>query len=96
MTDKRVLVYIDLDGAPQLVGRLWDRMRKGRESATFEYDDAWLKHPARFALEPALVLGQGPHHTPAGRQIFGAIGDSAPDPLGTRADPARRTAQGAA
>lgn len=82
MTDRRILVYIDLEGTPQLVGRLWGRMRKGKESATFEYDDAWLKHPARFALEPALVLGHGPHHTPAGRQIFGAIGDSAPDRWG--------------
>jgi serine/threonine-protein kinase HipA len=82
MTNRRVLVSIDLDGTPQLVGRLWGRMRKGRESATFEYDQAWLQHPARFPLEPALVLGHGPQHTPAGRQIFGAIGDSAPDRWG--------------
>ncbi len=65
-----------------LVGRLWARVRKGRESATFEYDDTWLKHPQRFALEPALVLGRGPQHTSAGRQIFGAMGDSAPDRWG--------------
>ena len=38
MTDRRVLVYIDLAGTPQLVGRLWGGVRKGRESATFEYD----------------------------------------------------------
>lgn len=82
MTDRRVLVYIDLDGTPQLVGRLWGRMRKGKESATFEYDETWLKHPARFPLEPALALGKGPLHTPAGRQIFGAVGDSAPDRWG--------------
>ena len=55
---------------------------KARSSATFEYDDAWLKHPARYALQPALALGKGPLHTPAGRQIFGAIGDSAPDRWG--------------
>jgi serine/threonine-protein kinase HipA len=82
MTDRRILVYADLDRTPQLVGRLWGRARKGRESATFEYDEAWLKHPARFPLEPALALGKGPLHTPAGRQIFGAIGDSAPDRWG--------------
>jgi serine/threonine-protein kinase HipA len=57
-------------------------MRKGRESATFAYADAWLKHPERYALEPALALGKGPLHTPAGRQLFGAIGDSAPDRWG--------------
>ena len=82
MTDRHVLVYIDLDGRPQLVGRLWGRVRNGRESATFEYDNAWLKHPQRFPLEPALALGKGPLHTVAARRIFGAIGDSAPDRWG--------------
>jgi serine/threonine-protein kinase HipA len=82
MTDRHVLFDIDLDGKPQLIGRLWGRVRNGRESATFEYDSAWLKHPQRFPLEPALVLGKGPLHTVAGRRIFGAIGDSAPDRWG--------------
>ena len=36
--EKEVLVYVDLQGKPHLVGRLWARMRKERESATFEYD----------------------------------------------------------
>ena len=82
MTDRSLLVYVDLEGAPHLVGRLWARSRKGKESATFEYDSAWLADPLRFALEPALTLGKGPHHTTAGRLIFGAIGDSAPDRWG--------------
>ena len=82
MTDKQLQVYLDLEGKPHLVGRLWARSRKGRESATFEYDASWLKHPSRFALEPALVLSRGQHHTAAGRRLFGAIGDSAPDRWG--------------
>jgi len=82
MTDRSLLVYVDLEAAPHIAGRLWARSRKGRESATFEYDAAWLANPLRFALEPALTLGKGPHHTAAGRQIFGAIGDSAPDRWG--------------
>jgi serine/threonine-protein kinase HipA len=82
MTDKQLLVYVDLEGEPQLVGRLWARSRKGRESASFEYDASWLKHPSRFALEPALVLSHGQHHTAVGRRLFGAIGDSAPDRWG--------------
>jgi len=82
MTDRSLLVYVDLEGTPHLVGRLWARSRKGKESATFEYDAAWLDNPLRFALEPALTLGTGPHHTAAGRLIFGAIGDSAPDRWG--------------
>lgn len=82
MTDRTLFVYVDLDGTPHLVGRLWARSRKGKESASFEYDAAWLASSSRFALEPALTLGKGPHHTAAGRQIFGAIGDSAPDRWG--------------
>jgi serine/threonine-protein kinase HipA len=80
--EKEVLVYVDLRAVPQLVGRLWARMRKGRESATFEYDKTWLDHPERFSLEPALRLGPGPFYTPSDQPLFGAIGDSAPDRWG--------------
>ena len=82
MIDKEARVYVDLDGVPHLVGRLWTRVRKNKEGATFEYDQAWLQHPARFSLEPALKLGPGPFHTPADTPLFGAIGDSAPDRWG--------------
>jgi serine/threonine-protein kinase HipA len=80
--DTEVFVYVDLEGSPLLVGRLWARTRKGRESATFEYDEDWLKHPARFSLEPALQVAPGPFFTPANKPLFGAIGDSAPDRWG--------------
>ena len=82
MMDRESLVYVDLDGVPHLMGRLWARVRKNRESATFEYDEGWLRHPARFSLEPAIQLGPGAFHTPADLPIFGAIGDSAPDRWG--------------
>lgn len=80
--DKEILVYVDLQGAPQLVGRLWARMRNDRESASFEYDKTWLTHLGRFSLEPALKLGPGPFHTPSDKALFGAMGDSAPDRWG--------------
>ena len=80
--DREVLVYVDLQGAPLLVGRLWARVRKDRENATFEYDKSWLAHAERFSLEPALKLGPGPFHTPSDKSLFGAIGDSAPDRWG--------------
>ena len=80
--DRESLVYVDLDGKPHLVGRLWARVRKNRESASFEYEKAWLENPARFSLEPALQVGPGPFHTPADVPMFGAIGDSAPDRWG--------------
>lgn len=82
MMEKNVLVYLDLRGAPHLVGRLWARMRRNRESATFEYDESWLAHADRFSLEPALKLGPGPFHTSSDKPLFGAIGDSAPDRWG--------------
>jgi serine/threonine-protein kinase HipA len=80
--ENEVLVYVDLEGGPYLVGRLWMRTRKDRESATFEYDRHWLAHPERFSLEPALKLGPGPFHAPSDQPLFGAIGDSAPDRWG--------------
>lgn len=80
--ETETFVYADLDGEPILVGRLWSRMRRDRESASFEYDRFWLADPRRFSLEPALSLGPGPFHTPSDRPLFGAIGDSAPDRWG--------------
>ena len=80
--DREVLVYVDLQGTPHLVGRLWARTRRDRENATFEYDKSWLAHPERFSLEPALKLGPGPFHTASDKPLFGAIGDSAPDRWG--------------
>jgi serine/threonine-protein kinase HipA len=79
---KEILIYVDLLGTPHLVGRLWTRQRKDRQSATFEYDKTWLAHPDRFSLEPALKLDPGPFHTTSDRLLFGAIGDSAPDRWG--------------
>jgi serine/threonine-protein kinase HipA len=80
--NRRICVYVDLDGATHFVGYLWARQNKGRESASFEYAKDWLSNPQRFALEPALALGTGAFHTNAGHKIFGAIGDSAPDRWG--------------
>ena len=80
--DREAYVYMDIEDPPVLVGRLWSRIRKQRETGTFEYDASWLKRADRFALEPALILSEGPYHTGADRPMFGAIGDSAPDRWG--------------
>src|SRR5258708_19164703 len=77
--DAESLVCVDLDSVPYLMGRLWARTRKNKESATFEYDKTWLENPARFSLEPALQVGPGPFHTPADTPMVRAIRDSAPD-----------------
>lgn len=78
--ETETIVFVELAGKSMLVGRLWSRTRKGKESATFEYDKGWLVNPQSFALDPALGLGPGPFHTE--RSLFGAIGDSAPDRWG--------------
>lgn len=80
--ERETCVHADLNGEPQLVGWLYTHVRRGRETATFEYDRAWLDHGERFALEPALQLGPGPFHSGADKPLFGAIGDSAPDRWG--------------
>lgn len=82
MSDNKTYVYISLKGNDIPVGTLWFHNRKGKESASFEYDKDWLKNPERFALEPALNLTEGVFHTQNNQTIFGSIGDSAPDRWG--------------
>lgn len=82
MSSKEVIVSISLGSETMRVGTLWFHVRKGRESASFEYDKSWLNHPEKFALEPALQLTEGAFHTNPNSIIFGAIGDSAPDRWG--------------
>ena len=94
--DTKALVYVDLDGVPHLMGRLWARRRKNKESATFEYDKAWRENPARFSLEPALQVGPGPFHTPRHAHVrrhrrlrARPLGADAHAPHGTQARGAR-------
>jgi len=80
--NREIEIHVDLDGQSHLVGRLWSRLNKGREGASFVYDPSWLASPLRFPLEPALSLDPGSHHTRQGYSLFGALGDSAPDRWG--------------
>ena len=80
--NREVEVFVDLEGEVHRVGRLWSRANRGRESASFEYDEAWGKSKFRFPLEPLLTLDAGTHHTAPGKPLFGALGDSAPDRWG--------------
>lgn len=80
--NREILVYIDLAGKPEKIGRLWTRVRAGKETASFEYEKAWLKNPDRFALEPSLSLTGDSFHSGTEKTLFGAVGDSAPDRWG--------------
>lgn len=59
MTDRLVYVYADLGGTTYLVGRLYAHNNKGKETASREYEAAWLDNPLRYSLELALTVGAG-------------------------------------
>lgn len=80
--DQAILVYIDLNGDPLKLGRLWSHYRSGRESMSFEYDRDWLNHPEKFSFDPALKLVEGSFHASPDKPMFGAMDDSSPDRWG--------------
>lgn len=82
MADRRVEVFVEVEGDDLRAGELWSHRRRNRESATFAYVPEYLEHPAAFELDPALPLRDGLQQTPTGREIFAAFGDCAPDRWG--------------
>ena len=83
MSDREILVYVDVHGAPTLAGHLHMRSLRARESASFEYAAEWLADPAGFALDPEhLPLSRGAFHTAGGEPLFTGLSDSAPDRWG--------------
>ena len=78
--ERELEVYLELEAGAVRVGRLWTHVRAGRESASFEYDQAWLAHRQAFALDPELPLTHGTQHT--ARPLFNAFTDPAPDRFG--------------
>jgi serine/threonine-protein kinase HipA len=80
MADRLVYVHADIDGKPNLIGRLHSHNNKGKETASFQYEKEWLENPLRYSLEPALTLAGGQFYT--AKSLFGSLGDSAPDRWG--------------
>jgi len=77
-------VHIDLDGRLRQMGLARRNIARGVETMVFEYAAGWLADRDRFSLEPALALTRGAFAPPAGRSMFGSLGDSAPDTWGRR------------
>ena len=77
-------VHLSADGGTKRIGSLFRQAGRGRESVTFAYHQDWLADARRFSLEPSLKVGDGLFHPGADREIFGSIGDSAPDTWGRR------------
>jgi serine/threonine-protein kinase HipA len=84
MAEQAVDVAVHFGGEEITAGRLWSHRRRGSESATFAYTDEYLSSPSAYALDPVLPLVAGQQQTAAGRAMFGAFTDCAPDRWGRR------------
>jgi serine/threonine-protein kinase HipA len=92
-------IQVFLGDAERLVGTLRYNREGARESASFQYEAAWLGAPDAFAIEPALRLVAGPQfhrRTPSGSPFHGAVADTEPDGWARRVimrDHAKRRAE---
>jgi serine/threonine-protein kinase HipA len=77
-----ISVYVRLVGVDLLAGTLYPHRRRGTESATFVYAAEYLADARAYALDPELPLSGGAQQTRAGRALFGAFTDCAPDRWG--------------
>jgi serine/threonine-protein kinase HipA len=84
MPEKPVDVVVQVGSADVLAGRLWAHRRRNTQSATFAYDASYLAFPSAYELDPGLPLVAGQQQTAAGRALFGAFSDGAPDRWGRR------------
>lgn len=80
---KTIYVYDSFSNVePQLMGRLYVDLIRGRESYSFEYDYEWLSSAnLRVSLDPELGTFSGRQY-PSGKNIFGLFADSSPDRWG--------------
>ena len=77
-----VEVYLDAYGTLRRVGLLRRHAGARRERVTYEHDPEWLRTPEAFQFDPSLPLTAGVISPPDGREMFGTLGDSAPDTWG--------------
>ncbi|MGI8439338.1 MAG: type II toxin-antitoxin system HipA family toxin [Thermoleophilaceae bacterium] len=84
MAETPVEVVVQIGGDDVLAGRMWSHRRRKAESATFSYASEYLARRDAYELDPLLPLFAGQQQTPAGRRIFGAFSDGAPDRWGRR------------
>ena len=75
-------VYLDAFGSLLRVGTLRRHASAGRERVSYEHDTAWLASPESFPFDPTLPVTPGPIFTQRGQEMFGTLGDSAPDTWG--------------
>lgn len=79
-----VEVYIDWQGSCRLVGRLHRQSGRGRETVSFQYDNGWIDASDHFSIDASIKVGRGVFVPNPGQNMFGTLGDSAPDQWGRR------------
>src|SRR4051812_46330601 len=84
MAEGEAEVWVQIASRDVLAGRLWSHRRRDTESQTFSYVSRYVASQGAYELDPALPLVLGQQQTPAGRAIFGAFSDCAPDRWGRR------------
>lgn len=85
MAEERIVyVYKDWDtSSPEKIGKLCVKEGKGKETISFEYDEAWLENVDRSLLfDPDLMLYKGRQYAPMDKTLFGIFADSCPDRWG--------------
>jgi len=80
--NETIEVHVTFGTKTLRAGRLYPHRRRGSESASFIYDDAYLACPEAYPLDPALPLVSGMLQTRDNQKIFGAFTDCAPDRWG--------------
>lgn len=75
-------VFLDAYGQLRRVGLLRRYAGARRERVTYEHDPDWLAAGDAFLFDPTLPLLRGPISPPGNKEMFGTLGDSAPDTWG--------------
>jgi serine/threonine-protein kinase HipA len=82
MAERTTSVVVSVGGADVLAGTLYSHRRQNNESASFIYDESYLRHPEAYPLDPTLPLALYMQQTPDGLSMFRAFSDAAPDRWG--------------
>jgi serine/threonine-protein kinase HipA len=83
----RRAISVCLGDSTEAIGVLYHDRDGRREHAAFAYDERWLSHRDRFAIDPTLPLVTGaqfPERRDGGSVFPGAIADTEPDGWGRR------------
>lgn len=77
-----VEVHLEWRGDTRRLGLMRRHGSTDRETVTYEYDREWLESGIRFTVDPSIPLTAGVFRPQPGYEMFGTIGDSAPDTWG--------------